>query len=314
LVSQTSIAHRTLVVFPGALGDFVCFLPALRRLRDASGNRLTLVCKSELRGLARLDGVAETIALEGREASWLFSGEPPLEAHEFFGSFAVVHSFTGAKIPEVERNLARWVGKNGKASPFRACDRVHAAAHFLRCVGFVGETVPRIRLEIPLALRAELRARRGTAMNNRPLLLVHPGSGGDSKRWSRAGFRAVIANWQREHGAAAVLLGPAERGEASDWSSTPAIVPEDPVELAAILAEADAYLGNDSGPSHLAGAVGARGTVVFGPSDVESWRPLGGGLEPVSPKPWSQLDQVSSSEENSLVWQALTRAARVALP
>ena len=313
-MSQTNLGNRTLVVFPGALGDFVCFLPALRRLREASGDRLTLACKSELRRLARLDGVAETIALEGREASWLFSSEPPLEANEFFGSFVAIHSFTGAGIPEVERNLARWVGNNGKTSPFRAGDRIHAALHFLRCVGFVGDKVPRIRLEIPLTFRAEARARRAAAMNNRPLLLVHPGSGGDSKRWSRAGFRAVIANWQREHGGAAIVLGPAESGEVNDWTSTPAIMLDDPVELAAILAEGDAYLGNDSGPSHLAGAVGARGAVVFGPSDVECWRPLGGGLETVSPHPWSHVGEISSAEANSLVWQALTHAVRVALP
>jgi ADP-heptose:LPS heptosyltransferase len=303
-----------LVVFPGALGDFICFLPALQSLRDASANRLVLACKSELRGLARLDGVADTIALEGREASWLFSSEPPPEADEFFARFSAIHSFTGAGAPDVERNLSRWAGKEGKASPFRGDDRTHAALHFLRCVGFADQTMPRTRLEIPLALRAGARARHGAAVNNRPLLLVHPGSGGDSKRWSRAGFRAVIGNWQRQHGAAAVLLGPAESGERNEWPSTPAIVPEDLVELAALLAEGDAYLGNDSGPSHLAGAVGARGAVIFGPSDVKRWRPLGGGLEPVSPKPWTPLDQFSSAEANSQVWQALTRGARVALP
>ena len=48
----------------------------------------------------------------------------------------------------------------------------------------------------------------------------------------------------------------------------------DVVALAALLARADRYLGNDSGVSHLAGAVGARGAALFGPTDPELWRPL----------------------------------------
>lgn len=49
-------------------------------------------------------------------------------------------------------------------------------------------------------------------------------------------------------------------------------------ELAWYLGHAAYYVGNDSGVSHLAGVVGARGTVLFGPTDPEVWRPLGNGL------------------------------------
>ena len=34
-------------------------------------------------------------------------------------------------------------------------------------------------------------------------------------------------------------------------------------------------VGNDSGPSHLASALGVRGVVLFGPTDLAIWRPLG---------------------------------------
>lgn len=46
-------------------------------------------------------------------------------------------------------------------------------------------------------------------------------------------------------------------------------------ELAWYLAHAAYYVGNDSGVSHLAGVAGARGTVLFGPTDPAVWRPLG---------------------------------------
>lgn len=45
-------------------------------------------------------------------------------------------------------------------------------------------------------------------------------------------------------------------------------------ELAGLLRDADAVVGNDSGPMHLAGAVGTPGVVVFGPTDTKLWHPL----------------------------------------
>jgi ADP-heptose:LPS heptosyltransferase len=61
--------------------------------------------------------------------------------------------------------------------------------------------------------------------------------------------------------------------------------------VAALLSQADLYLGNDSGISHLAGAVGARGVVLFGPTRPHQWRPLGGNLLVVQ----NTASQVSSS-------------------
>jgi len=46
-------------------------------------------------------------------------------------------------------------------------------------------------------------------------------------------------------------------------------------ELAAIAHLARYFIGNDSGVSHLAASAGARGLVIFGPTEPEQWRPLG---------------------------------------
>ena len=46
-------------------------------------------------------------------------------------------------------------------------------------------------------------------------------------------------------------------------------------ELARLLAGCRAYLGNDSGVSHLAGLVGAPTFALFGPTDPRQWQPLG---------------------------------------
>lgn len=60
-------------------------------------------------------------------------------------------------------------------------------------------------------------------------------------------------------------------------------------ELPHLLKQAGCMVGNDSGPFHLAAALGVPGTVIFGPTDVDLWRPLSAGslvikgTEPCSP-------------------------------
>ncbi len=76
-----------------------------------------------------------------------------------------------------------------------------------------------------------------------------------------------------------ILLGPAETGEAVHWKRFGRV--ESSLELAqvaSILSRATLYIGNDSGVSHLAGAVGARGVAIFGPTRPDQWRPLGGAI------------------------------------
>jgi ADP-heptose:LPS heptosyltransferase len=50
------------------------------------------------------------------------------------------------------------------------------------------------------------------------------------------------------------------------------------IDVAALLARADAYVGNDSGITHLAAAMGARGVAIFGPTAARRWAPRGDGI------------------------------------
>src|SRR5262249_11303616 len=74
--------------------------------------------------------------------------------------------------------------------------------------------------------------------------------------------------------------GPAETDEAPYWRASGHRVATDLGldAVAALVAGASRYVGNDSGVSHLAGALGRRGVVLFGPTRPERWRPLGGAL------------------------------------
>src|SRR5438874_6814992 len=114
------------------------------------------------------------------------------------------------------------------------------------------------------ALRADLAG---------PVLAIHPGAGSRSKRWDIAGFVQVAHWWRAGGGAVLAIAGPAEAGEpaalgtpeARDWPLP---------DLAAVLSRAALYLGNDSGISHLAGAVGTAGVILYGPTNPRRWGPL----------------------------------------
>jgi Glycosyltransferase family 9 (heptosyltransferase) len=265
------VSSRVLVVFPGALGDLVCLVPALRELARRHGSAPVLLCKGNLAPLVAAAGLAAAESIERREASWLFSREPPPEAATFFGAFSSIESFTGAGVAEVERNLSRWTGGAARVHPFRPSERMHLAEHFLRSIGVsrAPEEPFDAHLEMAPEVLAVAAARWGS--RRRPLLVVHPGSGG------------IV-----------LLLGAAEGStEAKAWSAKGFEVASgmDLVAVAALLSVADAYLGNDSGVSHLASVVGARGVALFGPTDPRRWGPLCPGVRAVVLEPWSTTDE-----------------------
>ena len=69
--------------------------------------------------------------------------------------------------------------------------------------------------------------------------------------------------------------------------------------VAGLIACADLYIGNDSGLTHMAAALGAPTVAVFGPTDPGTWRPLGrvvrvlrGAASPDNPARWPGVDEV----------------------
>jgi len=105
---------------------------------------------------------------------------------------------------------------------------------------------------------------------------IHPGSGGRAKRWPVERF----AELARALPCPTVwLLGPAEDDdmEARRLGQGVGVVAHElPLPtLAGLLATCRAYVGNDSGVSHLAAAVGAPTVALFGPTDPAVWAPRG---------------------------------------
>lgn len=120
-------------------------------------------------------------------------------------------------------------------------------------------------------------------------IVVHPGSGAARKNWPIEHFLSLATLLKTQGYAVTVALGEVERErfakDSIDRLSQVAAVRwcETATELYDLIAGADGFVGNDSGPTHLAAMLGRRVVALFGPtSDEVAWRPMGPRVEVVS--------------------------------
>jgi ADP-heptose:LPS heptosyltransferase len=155
---------------------------------------------------------------------------------------------------------------------------------------------------------AALRRLGLTAAPPQGFLALHPGSGGRSKCWPVERFLQLARQAQREDYTPVVFLGPADDEcrraiqAASRVPAPPGFLLADSLplrEVLALLALARAYVGNDSGVTHLAARAGPT-LALFGPTDPRVWRPLGPAVR-VLRAPKGELARLSCET----VWQAL---------
>ncbi len=116
------------------------------------------------------------------------------------------------------------------------------------------------------------------------LIAIHPGTSRDLKKWFPQSF-ARLCDMLSELSGAHIMLtwGPGERKEAQDISSRAASHPpvgmetRSLLELAALFEQCDLVITVDSGPMHIASAVGTAVVALFGPTDIQVnapyWQP-----------------------------------------
>lgn len=229
---------RTLLIRPGAIGDAIVSLPALEFLR---GDYTEVWAPSV--NLPLFSGVADkvrSIASTGLDRIGIF--DEPVEKALF--GFDRIVSWYGANRDEFRQAVRNLPFEFHQALPPVDCDS-HAVDFYLRQVGGPMGAVPRFRV----------------SASKRNFIAVHPFSGSLRKNWPLENF---------QHTAARLPL-PVEWAASADGSHRL----NDLGEIASWLASARAYLGNDSGITHLAAAVGTPVVVLFGPTDPAVWAPRG---------------------------------------
>ena len=273
---------RTCVIFPGALGDFICFLPALRVLAERAP--LNLLAQSRFADIAPEN--VTVWSLERPEIGKLFAGGSLEDesAKSFFGAYDAVYSWLGSRSEGFAARLQALAGSRARLFPFRpATPQGHQADYYLRCLnrGEVSPGQPMIALRREaIVWRKDFWTRHG--LDQRPVLAIAPGSGAREKNWPEDFFRSVVEWWGEAMGGVVILLvGPVEKERGGiERLRCSCLVAGDLrlSEAAALLSRCAVYLGNDSGMSHLAAAVGVRTVALFGPSDARQWAPRGANV------------------------------------
>lgn len=264
-------------------------MPALRALRaEPPGAPLVFAGQPRIgRLLVELGLVDAAVGFDALRLDSLFTGELGDLAPEVRRAGRLVCWF-GARDPEFAARLTALVTSAIVAPPYASGRPVWE--HLVATVGVPPAASAPFRepVAVPARLVGEGRgalARAGWD-GATPLVLVHPGAGGVAKRWPVAGFAAVLERVASARRIAIVVHeGPADHDAVADLGARLAAPPvrlHEPAlaTLAGALAAATGYLGNDSGVSHLATAVGAPSVALF-TRDTLDWRPWTRGVEPL---------------------------------
>ncbi len=158
----------------------------------------------------------------------------------------------------------------------------HEVEYDLAVVGTLGAHTDNRQLWVPRDDAAETWAEHLVQAWPRPLVVMHPGSGGYStaRRWPAEQFAALADAWHARHGGTIVLVDAEEATTAAVVSRTHAPLVDlggqtTLLQTIALLRRADLFVGNDSGPLHLAAGVGVPVVGVYGPSNWRAWGPWG---------------------------------------
>ncbi len=293
---MTSPPKRLLVLRLSALGDLVHNLPVVPALRAGFPDaQLDWVVDGKWAPLVRLvHGIDEVIPLRPSLSGYLHCINQVRQAR-----YSCVIDFQGiykSALLAWSSGAERRIGRDRNSARERG-----AASFYTERVAPLGRHVtemsmslavhagaqPSGEMQFPIQVPArelrELRERLGRE-GVKNYIVMSPGGGWKSKCWPAERFGALCAEiWRRQRMLSLINLAPGEDelGKALAANALPAkpIVCQPPLpELTALLAQALLVVGGDTGPLHLAAALGTRVVALFGPTNATRNGPLPRGV------------------------------------
>jgi ADP-heptose:LPS heptosyltransferase len=279
---------RLLVDLPNWLGDFVHTLPALAALTGANrSGRTTVLLPNAHAPLARLLGVDMIARPTGAGLVWArrhLAGRFDVALTARHSSRAkLLIAGTGAKTRLASR------GRGSEAlglATFRVVRTLHQRHDLdgaLALLGVRGAAGGSYRLQLPERLKHQGLCQRALLADLPEMVALLPATRGlESKRYPMRHFVTTAKTLVEEGIAPVVFVGPGEETIAARLASQARalVAPTSwPLhEVAALLAACDAAVGNDSGLTHLAAAVGCPTVALFGPTDPARTAPVGSAV------------------------------------
>ncbi len=257
---------RRLIIRPGAIGDCILCFPALQYLRT---EYTELWISSPVVPLVDFTDTVRPLASTGLDLVGVGDLEIPAHLEQAIRSFDSIVSWYGANRPPFREALASFGVPCDFYTALPPADfSGHVIDFFAQQVGAPLGLVPRVNIQ---------------TVASRDSVVIHPFSGSARKNWPLSSYVELAkllplkVEW---------TCGPEEQLPGAMRFGNLA-------ELAAWLARARLYIGNDSGITHLAAAVGGPTIAIFGPSSPDMWAPRGKNVVVLHSKP---LDALSVRE------------------
>jgi heptosyltransferase III len=286
------LRRNVLILHTGALGDFILAWPlilALGRIHPQS--RIIVVTHASKGALAEAALHVESADIEQGWHALFGAGMPPPErpaklieaAHAIYNFVSPDDAALKPLAPQAQIATLR---------PTPPADYAkHASQHLLDQLA----KTPPVKSAVEQMLKSINLRGISTGRSHDGDVVVHPGSGSRDKCWPVERFLKVIERLRRNRKEVRVLLGEVEMERFSDAEvkalegAASVRRPGTYLELFNELRTASLFIGNDSGPSHLAGVMGLPTIALFGPTDPAVWKPMGPRVRALRHEPIEKL-------------------------
>lgn len=292
------------------VGDAVMAIPALRQIRRIfPDSRITLHTRSWAKGIFQdAEFIDDILSFESAGAKFkdTFTQVRALRTHKYDLVVLFPNSFESALVAKLSKISVRFgYAKEGRSALLTNPIKIpawknsrHEIYYYLNLVAEVErhfhDSVTVLDCEPEFALRVS-EARKDDARKiltkhgvdpSKKIIAIVPGSTNSrAKRWPDQRFASLNDKFQNDLGAEVILLGAENELDVSQQLSRqsnrkPHILTGKTTiaEATAILSVCDLLVSNDTGPAHIAAALGIETLVIFGPTN------------PVTTQPWnSQL-------------------------
>ena len=281
--------HNILIIKPGAIGDVLQLTPVIRALKSKyPDSEITLLVGSASTAeLFRYNpSVRETFVYDKR-------GEHK-SIMSFFGLWKRLRTKQFDLVINFQRsNIRAWLLASA-AFPCRILvyhkarkRSVHAVVNHLDTLAPLGISAANLDLELSPGPDARAFARNllsAFKASNRPIIALNPGASHPLKQWGSGQFAALADILSKELSANIVIVGGSDDIALSEeiarhTVSRPLLLAGklDLLQLGAVLEQCDVLVSGDTGPMHLATAVGTRVAGLFGSTDPARTGPVGRG-------------------------------------
>jgi ADP-heptose:LPS heptosyltransferase len=292
------LPQKVALVRASRIGDFLCATPAFRAIRRALPQaEITMITLPMLRDLViRSPHLDRYAAFPGFPwlAEQLFDARRTLhffqemQAEQFDlalqmqGSGVYSNPFTlllGAQVTAGFVRVEDSAGRLDAALPYP--QRVHEVHCVLALTDFLGIAQQGEEIEFPLWPQDHQEAAMALEGAEPPLIGLHPAARDATRRWSLDRFAAVGAELRKRHGGTVVILGEAEEQPLGEYVAAQIGEPcrnllgrTTLVVLGAVIARLAVLVTNDTGPAHIAYALGTPTVTVFGAGSPATNGPL----------------------------------------